>query len=172
MADWADELNHTFRGGLGKVEAEYQAPTKFIKLKRGERRAIIILSESFWGGFFHFVEGRSLPCLAQGCKFCAQGSRARWRYIVEIMTVTGKERMLLELGKRHGKVLEKMIEEFGTLRGVMCTVERIGDGDNAAVAITRYAHMGENGIPYESDWVLRLCKMWMAQLKENDGNKL
>jgi len=171
MAGRQHEFDFAVRGGVGATVSEWQRQIKFIKPAKQGRIAVVLLSEKYFACFVHFVEGRTIACTATNCKWCAKGRRARWRYFVEAQTILTKTRGIIELGQRAGKVLEELLAERGTLRGVMAVLERKGESENAQIVLTNITTAETNGLPSESDWLGLLLSMWHAQIARGDENE-
>jgi hypothetical protein len=170
MAHREDNGDFTIRGGVGATATEWQQQIEFIKPNTGQRLAIVILSARYFACFVHFVEGRTIPCIARNCKWCERGHRARWRYFIEVQTVLTRRRGIVELGKRAGKVLEEMLDKYGSLRGFVGTLERKGDGANAQIVISNLVRGEQNGVPAESNWLGQLLALWRSQIERGDEN--
>jgi hypothetical protein len=170
MAHREDNGDFTIRGGVGATANEWQRKITFIKPQHDGRTAIVILSDKYFACFTHFVEGRTIACTAQGCKWCKLGKRVRWRYFIEVMTILTKRRGIVELGARAGKILEEALAKHGSLRGMMGLLERKGKGDNAQIVLTQLTQSEMDGLPAESDWLAQLLSLWISQHKGGDEN--
>jgi hypothetical protein len=168
MEDRQHKFDFVVRGGLGALAKEWEKQITFIKPNRDGRIAVIVLSDRYFGCFVHFVDGRSVACLADNCMYCKRGHKARWRYFFEVETVLTKRRGIVELGKRAGRVLEEAMNKYGTIRGITGVLERKGKGDNAQLVLTVLDKAEADGLPKESSWLGLLIGIWRAQHERSD----
>lgn len=99
------------------VPDEVRGDLEFRWFRVAGNRVLILLcladSPVWYRG--HFVKGRMLPCLGQGCKMCSEGVGAQLRYVLPCAERFTHRTGLIEFG--HSVAVE--VRDLGVRRGGM-----------------------------------------------------
>lgn len=136
------------------------------KILRAEARGtprVLCLSEDTIGAYVHYWKGRTSLCLKDCCEACDLGQAPRWRgYVACVVANVGTKR-LLELTPPCVPVIERLLKERGTLRGVVLQIKRKGgkpNGELELVASEEPSRVGD--LPSCPDVSQHLLRIWKA----------
>lgn len=121
----------------------------------------VIVSTELTGLFTHFQNGRTKPCIGQGCDSCQHANPKRWHAWVAYMDVMTRELCLLEMTAQAAEQLLKYKEKWQTLRGCHFKIGRPSQTPNGRVHLVtqRWADPDEKLVA-EPDVQAALYTIW------------
>jgi hypothetical protein len=134
---------------------------RLLRTPTGKELRGIITSHQLFGCRTHFSTGRTLPCLGNDCKPCADGSSWNWHGYISLYEPTHGSTCILEITDQAAQQLLRQAKAFGTLRGLMLSASRAAKRPNGRVVISIEPHsFPAEALPPPIDLISYLEHMW------------
>jgi len=85
--------------------------------------------------YTHFIGGRTLPCVEDGCAGCKAARPARYEAFASVVTLPDRKHQLLRLTRNAVLMLKSGVGPVTSLRGVFMLVERKGSRENGRLCV-------------------------------------
>jgi len=129
---------------------------RWWKLGGGKVLRLVVVSHEAVPYKGHYVNRRMVPCLGDGCKWCAQKIGTQIRFVIAAAEATTQQVGLLEVGRSVGLELRDMSKRHGQLRGMCFCLSRIS-----------YSKQSRMEVEYEE----RDTPGWVFELRAPDIRK-
>jgi hypothetical protein len=96
---------------------------------------LTVVSSDFFGLRTHYHNGRTVPCIKDGCEACQAFKDSRWHGYLFAIKNNGHDRVIIEYTPPAHKQIEAGWKEHGTLRGLSIILSRTSNKANAKVSI-------------------------------------
>jgi len=126
------------------------------------RPSAVIVSEKIWGTYTHF-DGRTVRCLNKRgkCELCDRQVPRRWVGFIQWFDPTTGSLCALELTQKAGLQVQRLYEQFATLRGLRIEAARERATIKSPLVITFLGkYDGDVALPREKPIEPTLDRLW------------
>jgi hypothetical protein len=138
-----------------------------VRVSGTASKLCIATSETYWGCWSHWYNGRTRPCTDPACEPCQNGSPRRWHSYTAIYSPGNHSQHILELTAQATEHLANYRLAHGTLRGAAITVRRATQKPNSRIILECHpADQRSITLPRGLDLVRALATLWGIDPKD------
>lgn len=125
----------------------------------------IVLSESVWEYYTHWVDNRTEPCIepASECPGCKYKWNRRWKGYVAALIPSNRRLCLVEISKDAARNCPMLTSGKVNLRGGELTLKRSGEHKRSPVRAEFKSAVAARDLPPEFDVDAALCRIWNGE---------
>lgn len=132
-----------------------------IRCQQGGTIRAVITSPRIVGLYTHYFGGRTCPCVDVQCKACSEGFSARWHGYFGVWLAGKPQHKILELTANPCLAIQSYQDTYGTTRGALITVKRVGARQNGRVeCVCEPCNRDKLSLPDEPNLINALATLW------------